>query len=339
VRRREFITLLGGAAVTWSLAARAQQPMRTWAQQAGRLPRVGVLAPGRPDAAATTLAIRAVNALKKGLRDLGYIENQNIDLQIGWDEGQIERNTTLAIELVSLGVDVIVAGTTQATLAAQEATRTTPIVAAALGRGDPVELGLAASLGRPGGNVTGVVLLTHVLPGKRLQLVKEAVPTTSRVALLWDDPRLFSPQDYDTAARELRLRLDALEVSHPEAFETAFQAARAAHADAIIVSQGSFFAVYAQRIADLALKYRLPTMSGETGFAELGGFMNYGPDIAEAWRYAATYVDKILKGAKPGDLPMEQAVKFELVINLRTAKALGLTVPPTLLALADEVIE
>ncbi len=333
MRRRVFIGLLIAAATT-SFAA-----MRTRAQQAGRLPRVGVIAPGRPNAPATTLPIRAVNALKRGLRDLGYIENQNIDLQIGWDEGQIERNATLAIELVNLGVDVIVASTTQAALAAREATRTIPIITAALGGGDPVELGLAASLGRPGGNVTGVVLLTHLLPGKRLQLIKEVVPTISRVVLLWDDPRLFRRQDYEIAARELRLRLDALEVDRPEAFETAFQAARAAHADAMVVSQGSFFAVYAQRIADLALKYRLPTMSGETGFAQLGGFMNYGPDIAAAWRYAATYVDKILKGVKPGDLPMEQAVKFELVINLKTAKALGLTVPPSVLARADEVIE
>jgi len=141
-----------------------------------------------------------VNALKRGLRDLRYIENQNIDLQIGWDEGQIERNATLAIELVNLGVDVIVASTTQAALAAREATRTIPIITAALGGGDPVELGLAASLGRPGGNVTGVVLLTHLLPGKRLQLIKEVVPTISRVVLLWDDPRLFRRQDYEIAA-------------------------------------------------------------------------------------------------------------------------------------------
>jgi putative ABC transport system substrate-binding protein len=331
IQRREFITLLGVAAAPWPLVARAQQ--------AGNLPRVGIIAPGRPDAAATTLAIRALSALKKGLHDHGYIENQNIELQIRWDEGQTERNATLAIELVNLGVDVIVASTTQATLAAREATRTIPIIAAALGGGDPVDLGLAASLRRPGGNVTGVVLLTHMLPGKRLQLLKEAVPTISRVVLLWNDPRLFPRQEYEVAARELRLGLDALEVSRPETFETAFEAATAAHADGIIASQGSFFAIYAQRIADLALKYRLPTMSGETGFAQLGGFMNYGPDIADAWRYAATYVDRILKGAKPGDLPMEQAVKFELAVNLKTAKALGVTLPPTLLAIADEVIE
>ncbi len=194
MRRRVFIGLLIAAATT-SFAA-----MRTRAQQAGRLPRVGVIAPGRPNAPATTLPIRAVNALKRGLRDLRYIENQNIDLQIGWDEGQIERNATLAIELVNLGVDVIVASTTQAALAAREATRTIPIITAALGGGDPVELGLAASLGRPGGNVTGVVLLTHLLPGKRLQLIKEVVPTISRVVLLWDDPRLFRRQDYEIAA-------------------------------------------------------------------------------------------------------------------------------------------
>ena len=330
-KRREVITLLGGAAAAFPVGAQAQQARRS--------PRVGVMAPGRPDAAATTLPIRAVSALKTGLHDLGYIENKNIDIHIGWDEGQIERNATLAIELVNLGVDVIVASTIQATLAAREATRAIPIVAAALGGGDPVDLGLAASLGRPGGNVTGVVLLTHLLSGKRLQLLKEAVPTISRVALLWQDARLSFRQDFELAARELRLRLDAFEVSRPEAFEPAFQAAKAAQADAIVVSQGAFFAIYAQRISELGLKYGLPTMTGETGFARLGGFMNYGPDIAQAWRYAATYVDKILKGAKPGDLPMEQAVKFELAINLKTARALGVTTPPTLLALADEVIE
>jgi putative ABC transport system substrate-binding protein len=330
-KRRQFITLLGGAAAAWPLAA--------WSQQARRLPRVGVMAPGRPEAAGTILPIRAVSALKSGLRDLGYIENRSIDLHIGWDEGQIERNATLAMEFVNAGVDVIVAGTTQATLAARKATRTIPIVAAAFGGGDPVDMGLAASLSRPGGNVTGVVLLTHLLSGKRLQLLKEAVPTISRVSLLWHDARLSFRREYELAARELRLRFDAHEVSRPETFETAFQAAKAAQADAIVVSQGAFFAVYAQRISELGLKFGLPTMSGETGFARLGGFMNYGPDIAEAWRYAATYVAKILKGANPGDLPMEQAVKFELAINLKTARALGVTIPPTLLALADEVIE
>jgi putative ABC transport system substrate-binding protein len=315
-KRRQFITLLGGAAAAWPLAA--------WSQQARRLPRVGVMAPGRPEAAGMILPIRAVSALKSGLRDLGYIENRSIDLHIGWDEGQIERNATLAMEFVNAGVDVIVAGTTQATLAARKATRTIPIVAAAFGGGDPVDMGLAASLSRPGGNVTGVVLLTHLLSGKGLQLLKEAVPTISRVSLLWHDARLSFRREYELAARELRLRFDAHEVSRPETFETAFQAAKAAQADAIVVSQGAFFAVYAQRISELGLKF---------------GLMNYGPDIAEAWRYAATYVAKILKGANPGDLPMEQAVKFELAINLKTARALGVTIPPTLLALADEVIE
>jgi putative tryptophan/tyrosine transport system substrate-binding protein len=332
MNRRELITFVGGAAVVgWDISVRAQQPQK--------VPRVGLLAPGRADAAPNVLTIRIVNAFKKALGDHGYIENRNVDLKIRWDEGQIERNDAIAAELVSVGVDVIVAGTTQATFAAREATRTIPIVAAALGGGDPVELGLADSLSRPGGNVTGVVLLTHVLPGKRLQLIKEAVPNLSRIVLLWYDPRTFPRQDYEMAAQALGVRLDALQVRGPEAFEESFQAARDAKADAVVLSQGSFFAGYAVRIAELALKYRLPTMSGETGFAQLGGFMNYGPDIVEAWRNAATYVDKILKGAKARDLPMEQAMRFEFVINLKTANSLGLTLPPTLLALADEVIE
>jgi putative ABC transport system substrate-binding protein len=332
MKRREFIGLLGGAAVVaWEISVHAQQPQK--------MPRVGLLAPGHADGAPSLLPIRTVNAFKTALRDHGYTENRNVDLQIRWDEGQIERNDAIAAELVSVGVDVIVAGTTLATFAAREATRTIPIVAAALGGGDPVELGLADSLGRPGGNVTGVVLLTHVLPGKRLQLIKEAIPNLSRVLLLWYDPRTFPRQDYELAAQALGVRLEALQVRVPEAFGPTFQAAKDLQADAVVLSQGPFFAEYAVRIAELALKYRLPTMSGETGFAQLGGFMNYGPDIVAAWRNAATYVDKILKGAEPGNLPMEQAMKFEFVINLKTAKALGLTLPPTLLALADEVIE
>jgi putative ABC transport system substrate-binding protein len=160
-----------------------------------------------------------------------------------------------------------------------------------------------------------------------------------RIALFWYDPHTLAERDYATAAETLGIGVQAFEVQRPDEFEAAFQAAETAHCDAVVLSQGPFFAINAARIGELALKYRLPTMSGETGFAQLGGFMNYGPDIIEAWRHAATYVDKILKGAKPGDLPIEQAVKFELAINLQTAKALGLTVPPTLLARADEVIE
>ena len=333
MRRREFVAIIAGA------AAAPVVVMHVAAQQAAKLPRVGLLAPGRPDAAPNTLTIRSLNAFRKALRDLGYIEGQNVELLIRWDEGQIERNRTLAIELLAAGVDIIVATTTQATLAAREATRAVPIVAAAFGGGDPIELGLADSLRRPGGNITGIVLQTHLLPGKRLQLIKEAVPSISRLALFWYDPRSLSKQDYDAAARTLNVELDAFEVDRPEKFETTFQSARELGADAVVLSQSAFFASHSVRIAELALKYRVPTMSGETGFAQLGGFMNYGPDIVDAWRKAATYVDRMLKGEKPGDLPMEQSVKFELAINLKTAKALGLALPPTLLARADEVIE
>jgi putative tryptophan/tyrosine transport system substrate-binding protein len=178
-----------------------------------------------------------------------------------------------------------------------------------------------------------------LLPGKRLQLIKEAVPNISRIALFWSDPLTFPKEDYDAAGRTLGLKLYPLEVDRPETFEINFQKARELRADAVILSQGAFFALHAVRIAELALKHRLPTMSGETGFAGLGGFMNYGPDIVDAWRHSATYVERILKGAKPADLPIEQTVKFELAINLTTAKALGIEIPPTLLARAEEVIE
>ncbi|SRR6266536_3874434 len=333
MRRREFIALLGGA------AAAPVVVIRVAAQQTAKLPRVGLLAPGRPDAAPTSLIIRSLNAFREALRDLGYVERQNVELLIRWDEGQIERNKKHAIDLVDAGVDVIVANTTPTTFAAREATRVIPIVAGAFGGGDPVQLGLAESLGRPGGNITGIVLQTHLLPGKRLQLMKEAVPNISQIALFWSDPLTFPKQDYDTAARTLNMQLYPIEVDGPEAFESNFQKAKELRANAVILSQGSFFALHAAQIAELALRHHLPTMSGETGFAALGGFMNYGPDIVDAWRHSATYVDRILKGAKPADLPIEQTVRFEFAINLNTAKALGLTIPSGLISIADEVID
>jgi putative ABC transport system substrate-binding protein len=244
-------------------------------------------------------------------------------------------------EFVAAGVDVIVASTTASTLAAQKVTRTTPIVMAASGGGDPVELGLAQTLARPGGNVTGLSLLTHVLPGKRLELLKELIPGASKVALIWNPtrPAQTDVSDHEAVAHALGLSILPFEVRRAEDLGATFQGARRANAQAALLAQGAFFTVHATKIAEIAMTSRLPTLSGETGYAQRGGLMNYGPNIAESWHRSAAYVDKILRGAKPGDLPIEQPTKFEFVINLKTAKALGLVIPPSLLARADQVFE
>jgi len=260
-------------------------------------------------------------------------------LEIRWAVNQPERYPDLAADLVRLPVDLIVAGDTAAALAAKHATRTIPIVMAV--SFDPVRDGLVTSLARPGGNITGLSIMVSDLTGKRLELLTEAVPGLSRVALLLDaGPPNWHAQlhDHEAAARGLGVQLLPLEVHGPGAFAGAFQAATQGHAQALLMVQSPLFTTHRARLAELALASRLPTMSGEVGYATAGGLMNYGPRIPEIWHRAATYVDKILKGAKPAELPVEQPMKFEFVINLKTAKALGLTIPPTLLFLADEVI-
>jgi putative ABC transport system substrate-binding protein len=326
--RRRFLTALAGTMAA-PLAAEAQQT---------KPPTIGVLAPGNPTPG--TLPIRVFDAFRQGIRDLGYVEGRTIVLESRWDEGRPERVATLAGELVRLNVDIMVTGTTVSSTAAAKASKTIPIVMAAAG-GNPVALGLAASLARPGGNVTGLTLQTHELPGKRLELLKEALGSIARVALFWH-PTLAPAaevKEYESAARSLGFQLHAVEALRPEDFEGAFRTAVRARADAIIMIQSAVYAAHSANIATLALKTRVPTMTGETGFAEAGGLMNYGPNIPDSWRRAAAYVDKILKGAKPADLAIEQPTKFELVINLKTAKALGLTIPPSLLLRADQVIE
>jgi len=328
MNRRTFLCGLTLAPLAAPLAAEGQQ---------GRVPRIGVLAPGGPTPG--TLPMQVFDAFRQGLRDLGYVEGQTIVIESRWDEGRPDRYASLAEELIRLNVDIIVAGTTGATVAAK-ATKSIPIVMAATG-GDPVRLGLAESLTRPAGNVTGWTLQTYELPGKRLELLKAALPSLSRV-ILFRHPAPPSPTEiteYERAARTLGLQLQTLEVRGPEDFDAAFHAAARSAAQAVVMIQSSLYATYRAKLASVALKTRLPTMSGETGFAQDGGLMNYGPNIPDSWRRAASYVDKILKGAKPGDLPIEQPTKFELVINLKTAKALGLTIPPSLLARADEVIQ
>ena len=326
--RRAFISGLTLGLLTAPLASEAQQ---------GRVPLIGVLAPG--DRTPGTLPMQVLDAFRQGLRDLGYVEGRTIKIEPRWDEGRLDRYASLAEELIRLNVDIIVAGTTGATVAAK-ATKSIPIVMAATG-GDPVTLGLAASLRRPGGNVTGLTLQTYELQGKRLELLKAAVPNFSRV-VLFQHPAPPSPTEiteYERAARTLGLQLQTMEVRGPEDFDAAFHAAARSAAQAVVMIQSSLYATYRAKLASVALKTRLPTMSGETGFAQAGGLMNYGPNLPDSWRRAASYVDKILKGAKPGDLPIEQPTKFELVINLKTAQALGLTIPPSLLLRADRVIE
>src|SRR5712692_4866435 len=312
-------------------------PVGAEAQQAAKVARIGFLS---ADIAAN-LHLR--EAFLQGLRDLGYIEGRNVVIEYRDAEGKYERLPALAADLVALKVDVIVVTSTPAALAAKQATRTIPIVLA--WAGDPVGSGLVTSLARPGGNVTGLSVLAPELVGKRLELLTQAVPGVSRVAALWH------PGDYaertdkdmlkeaDVAARALGVRLQVVEARGPEDFDRAFSDMTRARADAVTVQSTNIFFIERRRLVDLAAKNRLPAMYLTREFVDAGGFMSYGPNVADLFRRAATYVDKILKGAKPGDLPIEQPTKFELVINLKTAKALGLTIPQSVLGRADEIIQ
>jgi putative tryptophan/tyrosine transport system substrate-binding protein len=264
----------------------------------------------------------------------------SIALEVRWDEHHPERWPDLAAALVQLPVDILVAGTTSAALAAQHTTGTIPIVIAV--SADPVGDGLVASLARPGGNITGLSSMTYELTGKRLELLTEVVPGLARVAVLLEagnPSRHAQWQEHEAAARMLGMQLLPLEVRGPDEFAGAFQAAIQGQAQALIVMQCPLFTTHRARLAELALASRLPTMSGNVGYAKAGGLMNYGPNLPESWRRAATYVHKILKGAKPADLPVEQPRTFELIINLKAARALGITMPPTLLLLADEAVQ
>jgi len=322
-RRRFLLTSLAGA-----LAA----PGAAEAQQAGKVPRIGYLAPNLPEN-------RHVNeAFRQGLRDLGYIEGRNVVIEDRDDEGKLERLPALAAELVALKVDVIVTGSTAHSMAAKQATTTLPIVFAAAG--DPVSSGLVTSLARPGGNVTGLsVLASSDLVGKRLEYLKQVVPGVSRVAYLWHPADGRTQEGVLNAARALGLRLQIVEARGPADFNRAFSDMKSARAGALAVSPSAMFAGEARHLVDLAARDRLPAVYPWREYVDTGGFMAYGPNVADSFRRAATYVDKILKGARPGDLPVQQPTKFELVINLKTASTLGLTIPPSLLARADQIIE
>jgi putative ABC transport system substrate-binding protein len=309
------------------------------AQQAGKVYRIGILGTAPPGS--NPAAAHLSGVLLQGLQDLGYVEGRNLVIERRYPpEGKTEELPALAADLVRIKVDVIVAGGSLTPHAAKQATTTIPIVMP--NHGDPVGSGLVASLARPGGNITGLSLLSLELVGKQLELLKASVPKVVRVIILWNPTsqthaRLLN--EADVAARALGLRVQRLPARGLNDYERVFSATTQARADAALVLGDPIFFFHHPRIAELATTAGLPTMFAQREYAEAGGLMSYGADLRENYRRAAVYVDKILKGARPGDLPIEQPTKFELVINLKTAKALGLTIPPSVLARADEVIE
>ena len=306
------------------------------AQQPKKVPRIGYLSTNSPAAMSTR-----TEAFRQGLRDLGYVEGKNIVIEYRYAEGKRDRLPALAAELVRLNVDIIVSaggyGTASAT---QQATNTIPIVMTNVT--DPVGSGFIASLARPGANITGLAALTEDLAGKRLELLKETFPKVSRIAVLLDpeDPsKIVELKGIQAPAKVLGVNLQAIEVRSPSDFQSAFKAATRERAGALLVLQNTVTNTGRKPIAELATKNRLPTSWAESGLMDAGGLMSYGPNYADLFRRAATYVDKILKGTKPADLPVEQPKKFELVINLKTAKQIALTIPPNVLARADKVIK
>src|SRR6266516_3637016 len=325
MRRREFIALISGA-VAW--------PFPALAQVVTKAARIGFLG----SSSASEFASR-VEVLRAGLRDLGYVEGKNVVIEFRWADGRYERLPELAAELVRLNVDVLLTHGVPGTLAAKAATRTIPIVIMVVG--DALATGLVESLARPGGNVTGSTFFNPEIMAKRLEVIREIIPNITDVAVLLNpDNPISGPslQAIATAAGPLKARLFPVEVRRPNDFETAFAAITKKSVNAIVVQEDAMLFANDQTIADLAAKHQIPSV-GDKEFAEAGGLMSYDIDFFALYRRAAGYVDRILKGEKPGDLPVQATTKFELVINLKTAKALGLDIPPTLLARADEVIE
>jgi len=329
MQRREFIAALGGAAATWPLAVRAQQP-------AGRVYRVGYLM-----VASREQTLHLIKAFEEGLSSLGYHVGENVVIEYRFADGEMERLPGLAADLVRLGVDIIVTGVNPNTVAAMKATLTLPIVMT--NSTDPIGAGLVASLARPGGNVTGLSSDTgDDLNGKRLELLKETLPNLARLGILWNpdfapnESRLTSMRE---PARALGLATIPVEARGVDTLEQAFATMFRERAQAFIVLSDGVLFNYRSQISVMAFRNRLPAASTQREYADAGLLLTYGVDFRDLFRRSANFVDKIFKGAKPADLPVEQPTKFELVINIKTAKALGLTVPPLLLARADEVIE
>jgi putative tryptophan/tyrosine transport system substrate-binding protein len=327
MRRREFITLLGVTAAAWPLPLRAQQ--------AAKVARVGLLSPF----SASTAALWH-DAFRQGLQDLGWVEGRNIIVEYRYADGRDARLPELALDLVRIKVDIIVTSVQTDTVVAKNVTRAIPIVMASAG--DAVGGGLVESLARPGGNITGLSQIAPELGGKRLELLKEIVPKLFRVAVLWNPRGATSPlawQEIQRPARQLELELYSLQVHNSDDFDKTFEEATRARADALAIMPDPLFAGNLTRIANLSAKARLPSIFHLREFADNGGLVAYGVDRSDMFRRAAGYVDSILRGANPAELPVQQPTKLELVINLKTAKALGIEVPATVLVRADEVIE
>jgi ABC-type uncharacterized transport system substrate-binding protein len=325
MRRREFITLLGGAAA-WPLAARAQQP--------GKLPTIGFL--GGP---APSIESERVAAFVQRLRELAWVDGRNLAIEYPWAEGRNERYAEIAAEFVRLKVDVIVTSATLPTLAAKQATAVIPIVFTLAS--DPVGTGLVASLARPGGNVTGLANQVSEAGGKKLEFLREVVPRLRRLAIManvGNPASVLEMREAQATARTLGLEITTSEIRRAEDIVPAFEALKD-RADALYLCPEPLMNINRTRISVLAVGARLPTMHALREYVEAGGLMSYGPNAPNQFRRAADFVDKILRGAKPADIPVEQPTKFDLIINLTTAKALGLEIPPSLLARADEVIE
>jgi putative ABC transport system substrate-binding protein len=325
MERRTFLALVPGSLLAAPLAAEAQS--------AGRVPRIGILMPGHHQSDAP-----ATHGFRQGLRELGYIEGRTIAIEYRAAEGKPERYPELVADLLRTPVDLIVSFSVAALPALTRATKNVPVVLATLR--DPVRDGYAKSFARPGGNITGLTLVNDEFLAKRLQILKEAVAGATRVALVRNPRSGAEPADiYQAAGVKLGVTTEVFEARNAAELEGVFSLIARSGVHAVILAQDPLFSVERKRLAVLGVQHHLPILSGETGFAQAGGLMNYGPSLFDNFRRAANYVDKILKGAKPGDLPIEQPTKFELVLNLKTAKALGLTIPPSLLLQADQVIE
>jgi putative ABC transport system substrate-binding protein len=327
IRRREFITLLGGAAASWPLTARAQQAM----------PVIGFLSASSPDGYAERL-----RAFRQGLKEIGYVDGDNVTIEYRWAEGQADRLPALAADLVRrrTAVIAVLGGPAQA-LAAKAAIKTIPVVF--LVGEDPVNLGLVTSLARPGGNLTGINSVSSEVAAKRLNLLREFVPTATRVAVLVNPADASVSQitlgDVQAAARTMTLQIKILKASTSGEIDAAFATFSNDRPDALLVSGDSFFNSRRVQLVHLASYYKVPAAYGSRSYPDIGGLMSYGTDTTDAYRQAGVYAGRILKGARPADLPVQQATKVELVINHQTARMLGITVPPSLLALADEVLE